>query len=869
MEKTSSFAVEKPWARPASEVVAALGSDSQNGLDEAEARRRLETVGPNRLSDIHARSALKVFLTQFADLMIGLLVAAAIVSGLIGEWADSALIGLIVLANAVIGFIQEWRAEQAVAALKSLTEPHASVRRGGAIHKISAEEVVPGDIVELTAGGFVPADARVLESAELETDEAAMTGESLPVDKTNAPMSENAALPDRDCMVYSGTSVVNGTGRAVVTDTGMSTELGNIAELITTAEDLQTPLQRRLSALSHRLAIIVVAVCVVLFAAGVLRVDSSDWDRTLLTTMLLTAVSLAVAAIPEGLPAVITVTLALGSQRMAKRNAIVRRLSAVETLGSVNVICSDKTGTLTQNRMEVADIIPVEDNDEIRQRLLEAVVLCNDAEIAADGGIAGSATESALFQAAVDAGCDVEALRESHPRTDEIPFSSDRKRMATLHAAPDGPHRLYVKGAIERVLPLCASVDDSVPSQAEDLAQHGRRVLAFAEREYAGDTIDAGSGESELHFLGIAGIIDPPRPEAKQAIARCRSAGVRPVMITGDHPGTAKAIAAELDLWQPGDGVVTGSELDAMDEKELASQATTTAVYARVSPEHKLKIVRAHQSHGSVTSMTGDGVNDAPALKQADIGVAMGITGTDVAKESSEMVLADDNFATIVAAVEEGRVVYDNIRKFVAYMLTANAGEVLVLFFGIVVGLPIPLLPVHILWINLVTDGLPALALGFEPAEPDIMDRAPRPREESMFGDGLAWKIISIGTLMAACCSILYWWVLSDDPENGAANVERARTMLFATLSLSQLFYVLAVRSSSESFFSLGLMSNYRLTGAVIIGILLQMAVIYVPILQPFFHTVALSAGDMLIAYLFALPAFVAVEIGKFFRTRE
>eukprot|EP00913_Durusdinium_trenchii_P028438 g26666.t1 len=845
MTSNSPFSIDQPWSRSVSDVAEALHSDIEGGLNQSEAEARLETCGPNRLAESTSRSPLRVFLGQFADLMIGLLVAAAVISGLIGEWADTALIGLIVLANAVIGFVQEWRAEQAVAALKSLTQPQARVRRGGTIHDVAAEDVVPGDVVELSAGDFVPADARVVEESELEIDEAALTGESLPVEKSINLVEAGVPLPDRVCMVYSGTAVVGGTGRAIVTATGMSTELGNIAELLTTAEDVQTPLQQRLSVLSRRLALIVIGVCILIFAAGVLREDSSAWDRSLLTTMLLTAVSLAVAAIPEGLPAVITVTLALGSQRMTKRHAIVRRLSAVETLGSVNVICTDKTGTLTQNRMEVADVVPAGESDDAEQQLLTAVALCNDAEIDSKGEVSGSATESALYQAVIDAGHDATAIRADHPRVDEIPFSSERKRMSTLHAEPDGSHRLYVKGAVERILQLCNNDDPQFHQRAEELAGQGRRVLAFADRDFDGNSLSSDEVETGLRFLGVVGIVDPPRPEAKEAIARCRSAGIRPVMITGDHPGTAKAIASELELWQPGDDIVSGTELDAMSEDDLSQKSKTASVYARVSPEHKLKIVRAHQSHGSVTSMTGDGVNDAPALKQADIGVAMGITGTDVAKESAEMVLADDNFATIVAAVEEGRVVYDNIRKFVAYMLTANAGEVLVLFLGIVWGLPIPLLPVHILWINLVTDGLPALALGFEPAEPDIMKRAPRPREESLFGDGLGWRILSIGSLMAIFCFAAYWWCEPTNTPEGAENLERSRTILFVALSLSQLFYVLAVRSSSELFFEAGLWSNYRLTGAVVIGIVLQMAVVYVPFMQPFFHTTGLDASDL------------------------
>jgi P-type Ca2+ transporter type 2C len=628
---------------------------------------------------------------------------------------------------------------------------------------------------------------------------------------------------------------------------------------------------------------VVVVVCCIVFAAGLVR-GNANWE-----TMFLVAVSLAVAAIPEGLPAVITVALALGSQRMARRKAIVRQLAAVETLGSVNVICSDKTGTLTQNKMSVSDVVPHRDDGAIREELLRAAVLCNDAQLADDGSMVGSATEIAMLGAANEAGFDPAKLRAEWLREAEFPFHSDRKRMSTLHKAPDGKLVIYVKGAAEAILERSVRLADADGNTAElqsadrqrledemkKLTSRGRRLLAVAKRDWsaASPPQNAEDAESELAFLGFVGIIDPPRPEARDAIAECRTAGIEALMITGDHRRTAVAIAEELGLLSKGDDVLSGEEIDKLDDAELEKRAPQTVVYARVSPEHKLRIVRAHQACGSVVAMTGDGVNDAPALKQADIGVAMGITGTDVTKEASRMILADDNFATIVAAVEEGRVVYDNIRKFIVYLLTGNLCEILVILAAILIGWPLPLLPVHLLWINLVTDGLPALALAFEPAEPGTMRRPPRRRDESIFAGGLARGIVIVATVMAAVCLAVFWWSLPSDLSNQVVDHEAKQpvqfaipqTMVFVTLSFAQLFHVLALRSSSRSFFSQLPWSNWRLAVAFVTGAGLQLAIVYVPLLAGWFHCEPLPIGQLAVAIVLSTVGFWAVEVGKLF----
>ncbi|MGE3315973.1 MAG: cation-translocating P-type ATPase, partial [Planctomycetaceae bacterium] len=667
MQDSSRQRPDSPWSVPPSEVAKLLGVEVTKGLAADDVRRRFEEHGPNQLREEAVRGMASIFFGQFAELMIVLLAIAAVISALIGEWTDSALIGIIVLANAVVGTAQEWRAEQAVAALKKLSQPTVRVLRDGRIREISAEELVPGDVIDVKAGDLISADCRLIDAADLQTDEAPLTGESLPVQKSVEAVEGGTALPDRHSMIYSGTAVTFGHGRGVVVSTGMETELGHIAGLLQETQRAQTPLQAKLAVLSKRLAIIVVLLSIIVFAAGVFRESSENWNRKLLGDMLLVAVSLAVAAIPEGLPAVITVALALGSQRAAKRKAIVRRLAAVETLGSVDVICSDKTGTLTQNLMSVADLIGAGDDETAKQRLLEFGILCNDAEFDPSGKIVGSATEAAILRAGADQKVDISRLKKEWPRVAEVPFSSAQKKMVTLHRTPAGGRLMIVKGAAEAILEHCnrvgidlesaAPLDDKGRGEwkqrADRLAGTGRRLLAVGLHEADRDDLHGinDAPVDGLVLVGMIGIVDPVRPEAKDAIRLCRSAGIRPVMITGDHPGTARAIAEELELADGDDRTMPGAELDGVDDETLVETAQHVAVYARVSPNHKLRIVKALQARKSVVGMTGDGVNDAPALKQSDIGIAMGVTGTDVSRQAADMILADDNFSTIVAAV--------------------------------------------------------------------------------------------------------------------------------------------------------------------------------------------------------------------------
>jgi Ca2+-transporting ATPase len=902
------------------EALARLRTDMSTGLSAEQARRLLEEVGPNELEEQAARSPFAILWDQFKSIIVMILIAAAAISAFLGDYKDTVAILAIVVLNAALGFTQEYRAEKAMVALRQMAAPMVRVRRDGRERTIPARDLAPGDIVLLEAGAVVPADGRVLESASLRSQESALTGESEPVDKTAQPLTEaEAPLAERRNMVYMGSVVAYGRGVVAVTETGMRTELGRIATLLRTVEREPTPLQRRLDNVGKWLAAVAVALVLVIVGLGLLRGED-------LEILLLTGVSIAVAAIPEGLAATVTISLALGSQRMLKRQALIRKLPAVETLGSVTVICSDKTGTLTQNQMTVTALDAAGDRVDVAARLhegtpeLEAAgaaetmtadpairlllvggALCNDARVepneqeASGFEVVGDPTEGALVVAAARFGLQKRDLEATFPRVGELPFDSERKLMTTVHRLPseagasamlapldalrDGDHAPYMaftKGAVDSLLtrasavwteageiaPLDERQRERIEAGNEALARQGMRVLGLALRPLR--TFDGAPSleelEQDLIFAGQVGMIDPARTEAKDAVLKCSHAGIRTIMITGDHPLTARAIAQSLNITADG-RVMTGQELARLPVEELAQRVEDTAVYARVAPEHKLSIVKALQSRGHIVAMTGDGVNDAPALRQADIGVAMGRTGTDVAKEAADLALLDDNFATIVAAVEEGRIIYDNIRKFIRYLLTTNSAEIWTMLLAPFLGMPLPLLPLQILWMNLVTDGPPALALSVERAEPATMNRPPRSPRESLFARGLGWHVIWVGLVMAALTLGLGYSVWS----SGAASWQ---TLIFTALTFEQMAHVLAIRSESASLFQVGLLSNKPLLGAVALTIVLQFGLIYLPFMQPVFSTVPLSATELALCVGVSIVVFFAVELEKLVRWR-
>jgi len=859
---------ETPWHTLSLAETFATLETGADGLTNAEARKRFDRHGANELVESPPQPWWRLLLKQFGDFMILLLLGAAVISSFIGEAIDAVVIGALILLNATIGMIQEFRAERALRALKAMSAPTASVVRGGEQCEVSAAELVPGDVVLLDAGRIVPADLRLIKSVALRVNEASLTGESLPVEKIDsASLSEKTPLAERTNMAYRGTAVGYGRGQGVVVTTGMQTEFGRIAALLQQTPPATTPLQKRLQVFSRRLAIIVLAICAVVFVQGWLRGEP-------LIPMFLTAVSLAVAALPEALPAVVTIALALGARRMVKQRALMRRLPAVETLGSVTYICSDKTGTLTENRMRAeAFYCAGEQSNTPRssppwRELLRMIGVSHDAHANHDGELTGDPTEVALLSAALEAGMNHDSLTTELPRIDEIPFDSHRKCMTTLHRDDNNGLLTITKGAPESVIDMCNSVlmedgvaaidRDLIEEAADGMAADGMRVIAVAMRRWPErpDAMTPESVERDLTFVGLIGLLDPPRAEALDAVRMCRTAGIVPVMITGDHPRTAQAIARRLEFIDEVGKVMTGQELSELPESELQHHIQDVRVFARVSPEQKLRLVGALQARGECVAVTGDGVNDAPALRKADIGVAMGIVGTDVAKEASAMVLMDDNFATVVRAVREGRRIYDNLRRFVRYVLTTNSAEIWIIFLAPFVGLPLPLLPIQILWINLVTDGLPGLALAAERAEVDVMRRSPHPPNESILARGLGLQVLWMGLLMAGLVLAGQAWVLYSGSDDW-------RTLAFTSLCFAQLTYVLAIRSERQSLFTLGFGSNLALLGTVVLTVTLQLLIVYVPALQSLFKTAPLSPLELALAFAIALVVFATVEAHK------
>ena len=895
-EKPGALKMKQTWHLSLNEIVASLNTSPSEGLSAIEVIQKRQQYGLNQLKEKKGRSPLGIFFEQFLNLIIWILIGAALVSGFLKEWVDALAIIAIVVLNAILGFIQEYRAEKSLSALKKLSSPSTKVIRGNLRSIIPSGELVPGDLIELEAGDHVPADCRLSWlTSNFSVQEASLTGESTPVLKTTIALEgKDVPLADRANMVYMGTSVASGKARAIVVETGMRTELGKIAGMIQEIKRETTPLQRKLEEFGKW----IVYLCFVLVGLVFLL----EWLRGgKIIDVFLTAVSLAVAAIPEGLPAVVTIALALGVQRMIKRHALIRKLPSVETLGCATVICSDKTGTLTKNEMTVQAIFAnnltfdvtgigyepkgefLSDGKQVNskqypqlQKVLQAAVLCNGAQLVkGDAGykIIGDPTEAALLTAAAKSGIWKEFQEKEFTFMDEIPFDSERKKMTIIRKNKERVIA-FVKGAPDVLLEDCSHIEDNgiirqitqedkknILKINNEFANRAMRVLAFAYRnlEESSSKYEANSVEKQLVVLGLIAMIDPPRPEAKEAVAKCKQAGIKTVMITGDHKNTAIAIARELGFFKEGSIAFSGEELDGLSEDALLEVIENVPVYARVSPEHKLRIVRAWRKKGHIVAMTGDGVNDAPAVKEADIGVAMGITGTDVTKEVSDMVITDDNFASIVAAVEEGRGIYDNIRKFVHYLLSCNAGEILVMFASSLIGLPVPLLPIHILWVNLVTDGLPALALGMDPAEPGVMQRLPRKPHESVVTKQRALLMLTQGAFIAFCSLLAFSFVLFVEKEG----IGRARTAAFIVLACSQLFHSFNCRSMTESLFKIGLFSNKKLIAATFISFLLQMAAVYLPFSQNIFKTEPLSLFDWLLVITISSFPLWAMEILK------
>ena len=895
--------MKKYYQQSIDEVVQYSKTDLKIGLSSPEVKKRLDEVGPNQLEEKKGRTPWDMFLGQFKDVLVLILLISALVSFILGEVSDAMVIAIILILNATLGVVQEYKAEKSLAALKKMTTPNALVIRDGKQARIEATQLVPGDIVLLESGDHIPADLRLSMVTNLKIQEAVLTGESVPVEKTAEIIDkDNISTGDQDTgdqdnMAFMGTAVISGRGRGIVVATGMKTEMGQIAGMLEEQKQEDTPLQKKLNQVGKKLGLIILIVVGLVVLLGYLRgIEFFE--------MFLIGISLAVAAVPEGLPAVVTVVLALGVQRMIKKHVIVRRLPAVETLGATTVICSDKTGTLTQNQMTVRKLVLSEKKIEVEGEgyrpvgkfyqteqeiqvqtdpdlslLLRGAVLCNNAELQKNNEnnqweIIGDPTEGALVVTAAKAGYDKKKLEEDYPRVKEFPFDSDRKQMSTLHQTPDGSQIIFVKGAPDQVISFCTyyqkngrkeemgeSIKNKVLAQNKELAVEALRVLAIAYRLVDKENLDEikeiKDAEKELIFLGLIAMIDPPRKEAIESVKTCLRAGIHPIMITGDYSLTAKAIASELGIYHSGDRIITGEELEKMSQSELEEAVGNTTIFARVSPRHKRRIVSALQKNKQVVAMTGDGVNDAPALKESDIGIAMGITGTDVTKEASDMILTDDNFASIVAAVEEGRKIYQNIKKFIHYLISCNLGEIVTIAGAIFIGLPYPLIPIQILWVNLVTDGPPALALGLDPAEKDIMQIPPRDPNKGIFSGKMGFNIFSQGIFIGLLSLSAFYIGIS------FYSLEIARTMAFATLSFSQLAQSLNARSQKFSIFRIGLFTNLYLIMAISISGILQFLVMIIPSLQFIFKTVWLDLNQWWIVVILSLAPIIYVELLK------
>lgn len=883
---------EKWFSKSGEDVAKFFETDMIKGLSSEQVEEKRSVYGTNEIVSKNKKSIAKMILEQFQDFMIIILIIAAVISGIVGQsngegFTDSIIILVIVILNAVIGVIQELKAQKSLESLKNLSAPHSKVIREGKLQDLESKYLVPGDIVVLETGDYVPADLRLIEAVNLKTQEAALTGESLPVEKTTEKIDkEDIGIGDRLNQAFSSSLVTYGRGKGIVVSIGMQTEVGKIATMLDSVDDSETPLSRRLEALGKTLGIAALVICLVIFAVG-----SFVHGREIFE-MFMTAVSLAVAAIPEGLPAISTIVLSIGVQRMVKRNAIIRTLPSVETLGSATVICSDKTGTLTQNKMTVEkifynnEIFGVEEKkynvDDHLRLLMNSMILCNDTKVTKEGEefkLAGDPTETALVDLGIKLNMLKTTMDDENPRVEEIPFDSERKIMSTVNNTNQGLF-VYTKGGVDEILSKCSKIylDNQemalsaeninyIKQVNEEMAKGALRVLAMAYKRV--DKVptrnEMNNLESELVYIGMVGMIDPARPEAKEAVEKCKTAGIKPVMITGDHKVTAMAIAKDIGILENESEAITGSELEKMPQEELEKNVKNYSVYARVSPEHKVRIVKAWQSQGEVVAMTGDGVNDAPALKTADIGAAMGIVGTDVAKEAADVVLTDDNFATIVSAVEEGRRIYDNILKAVQYLLSSNIGEIIVLFVATMFGwLAEPLLPIHILWINLVTDSLPALALSVDPAEKDIMKRKAR-KDKNIFSKGMTFRVIYQGimvgvlTLLAFCIGCRFDFASLANPEVAMT----AQTMAFAVLAMSELVHAFNVRSNKESIFKLKFKTNMVLVLATLVSLLLMIVVLGIPALQGMFEVAELSLTNWIWVILLSLAPLTIVEIMK------